>query len=1382
MIRKLLTVGLIFTLMFIGKSLAFSQEEQTFTGYLDQDNTSKTHTITLPNDGELKFNVVYDSTLDISAYNKGIIIYDTSETLLFYERSPSSGITYGPYGLKAATYYIKVLRYAGYGGYTFTTIYDAQAIDNDTEPNDQFSDANEAPLNASVTGHLGYKGGGDGTTDFVDIYTTTLNSDGELKFEITYDSTLDISLYNRGIEIYDASETLLFTERSPSSGVTYGPYGLKAATYYIKVLRDAGYGGYTFTTIYDAQAIDNDTEPNDQFSDANEAPLNASVTGHLGYKGGGDGTTDFVDIYTTTLNSDGELKFNITYDSTLDISTYTAGITIYDTNETLLFSEGSPSSGVTYGPCGLKAGTYYIKVLRYAGYGGYTLTTIYDAQTIANDTEPNDQFSNANEAPLNESVTGHLGYKGGGDGTTDYVDIFSATLGSDGELKFNITYDSTLDISTYTAGITIYDTNETLLFSEGSPSSGVTYGPYVLNTGTYYIKILRYSGYGGYTFTMFHPETGSLRATLTPQEAVEAGAKWRVDGGGWQDSGATVTGLNVGEHNVEYKAIAGWDAPSDETVTTVEGQTTQISREYMPHTGNLQITLTPQEAVEAGAKWRVDGGEWQDSGATITGLIVGEHDVEYNAIAEWEASSDETVIIVKDQTTQLTRTYKIIQTGNLKVTLGPEEAVNAGAQWNVDEGGWQDSGATVTGLVVGEHTVNYKIISGWTAPQSETVTINYNQTTQISRQYTPHTGSLKITLIPQEAVEAGAKWRVDGAEWQDSEATVSELIVGEQEVEYKAIAGWDAPSDETVIIVKDQAMQISREYTPHIGSLQVTLAPQEAVDAGAKWRVDEGEWQDSEATVTELNVTEHTVNYKSISGWIAPQSETVTINHNQTTQLTGTYTVRPNIYLSLDPSAGASGNNITLSVDISNNINQISSFGLDFVYDYTAFEFNEIGQGSLTSGWSIEGNEITPGEIKIGGYAGAGTIINENSMGSLVEIKLQVKCSDYEEETEIQLKIENYTDGITECFPHPCTTNFTLVPCPRLGDVNDDGELTPGDAQNAFEIYLGKITPDFCQDSTSDANCSGSITPGDAQEIFKHFLGKIILPDCCAESVGSSASPSLKGFTDKKQRKPDKRMLYPLNTICRSGEIIKVPIIIDDPEGIDSFGFEVNYDPELLEYLGLSESTLTNEFDYVREIKEVEGLVRVEGESKKPIKHKDNGSLAVMVFRVKEGINVGLPIVLFNLGKDLSRAETREGIFIGLDHFKSETRFLDLGEAIIKADGTLRIPVKVSSAFNLKSFGLELRYSKEKMIFTGVNRGALTRDFAALDGNEIEPGIIRVGGYSMSEIQESEPGVLVELVFYMRETGGDVEIVKLFDDIRGFIIQKGNIKLDKQNN
>ncbi len=72
---------------------------------------------------------------------------------------------------------------------------------------------------------------------------------------------------------------------------------------------------------------------------------------------------------------------------------------------------------------------------------------------------------------------------------------------------------------------------------------------------------------------------------------------------------------------------------------------------------------------------------------------------------------------------------------------------------------------------------------------------------------------------------------------------------------------------------------------------------------------------------------------------------------------------------------------------------------------------------------------------------------------------------------------------------------------------------------------------------------------------------------------------------------PGKPVLYPLETISYSGKIVNVPIIITNAEGIKSFCFQVNYSSDLLEFIGLKESPLTHGFDFVRGIKDFDGII-----------------------------------------------------------------------------------------------------------------------------------------------------------------------------------------------
>ena len=228
-------------------------------------------------------------------------------------------------------------------------------------------------------------------------------------------------------------------------------------------------------------------------------------------------------------------------------------------------------------------------------------------------------------------------------------------------------------------------------------------------------------------------------------------------------------------------------------------------------------------------------------------------------------------------------------TGSLTVTISPAGAVSAGAMWQVDGGSWHATGATVSNLSVGSHTVAFNTIAGWTTPSSQTVNVSSNQTTYTTGTYVQLTGSLTVTISPAGAVSAGAMWQVDGGSWHATGATVSNLSVGSHTVAFNTIAGWTTPSSQTVNVSSNQTTYTTGTYVQLTGSLMVTISPAGAVSAGAMWQVDGGSWHATGATVPNLSVGSHTVAFNTITSWVTPSSQTVNVSSNQTTYTTGTY-------------------------------------------------------------------------------------------------------------------------------------------------------------------------------------------------------------------------------------------------------------------------------------------------------------------------------------------------------------------------------------------------------------------------------------------------------------------------------------------------------------
>jgi hypothetical protein len=229
--------------------------------------------------------------------------------------------------------------------------------------------------------------------------------------------------------------------------------------------------------------------------------------------------------------------------------------------------------------------------------------------------------------------------------------------------------------------------------------------------------------------------------------------------------------------------------------------------------GVLHVTITPQEAIDAGAQWRVDGGTWRDSGVLLVGLEAGIYTVEFKGISEWVAPDNMPVTIVSDEVTEATGAYTYTPIRSLRVFVTPIGAIDAGAQWNVDGGPWQDSGTTVPDLSLGEHIVNYKDVFGWSTPARETVAVVAGQVTETTGTYTQLLGSLQPSITPQSVINEGAQWRVDDGYWQDTGTIISDLTLGSHPVIYKGVFGWMRPPDETVTVYDGQITVTAGDYT-----------------------------------------------------------------------------------------------------------------------------------------------------------------------------------------------------------------------------------------------------------------------------------------------------------------------------------------------------------------------------------------------------------------------------------------------------------------------------------------------------------------------------------------------------------------------------------------
>jgi len=207
----------------------------------------------------------------------------------------------------------------------------------------------------------------------------------------------------------------------------------------------------------------------------------------------------------------------------------------------------------------------------------------------------------------------------------------------------------------------------------------------------------------------------------------------------------------------------------------------------------------------------------------------------------------------------------------------------------------------------------------------------------------------------------------------------------------------------------------------------------------------------------------------------------------------------------------------------------------------------------------------------------------------------------------------------------------------KCGDVNGDLSITPADAQAAFDIFLGKISnPTESELENADVNCDGTktapnVTPADAQAIFEKFLGKNDLP--CSCSADSRASTLLARIVQTGN------INLIINDIKASqDEEIVVPIIVDDAFNIKSFGFDLIFPPEALEFVGVERGKFSEDFDKLEANMIAEGVVRVGGYKNIPFSEHQPQVLINLVFRVIGSTNKPISLTIVNTVDDIRNA------------------------------------------------------------------------------------------------------------------------------------------------
>jgi hypothetical protein len=375
----------------------------------------------------------------------------------------------------------------------------------DVEPNDTYGQAQLISSGQTVSGALD-------DADRTDWYKIVVPEEGKVTFSTHSDATLrlgslsvnalvDGELRGRGSKDMDTD--------GKDTTIVHTVENMAAGTYYVYVPRYLGYGGYRLTYEFEACATANDSEPNGEYTEASLLESGATQPGRLGYDYWN--STDGTDWYKITLKSDGDIVFSTHSDVTLRLGSLSVNALV-DGGLKFRGSKDMDAYGkdttIVHTVGGLAAGTYYVYVPRYAGYGGYRLKYQFKPNAYSRMKGDNTTYAKRMQLAYGQEHYSTLGYDYWNSTTTE--EWYGIDVADRSEISVTVSPDTTRTLNLGIVSLyRVEGTNDDgtpRLWEVASKRLERSYGTVSYmrpegDAGDYVCCVRRSGGYGGYAIS-----------------------------------------------------------------------------------------------------------------------------------------------------------------------------------------------------------------------------------------------------------------------------------------------------------------------------------------------------------------------------------------------------------------------------------------------------------------------------------------------------------------------------------------------------------------------------------------------------------------------------------------------------------------------------------------------------------------------------------------------------------------------------------------------------------------------------------------------------------------------------------------------------------------
>ena len=475
-----------------------------------------------------KINVTTEGTVNLTldATDSGNLLISTSGSYVAgvrdnntYSRGNFSGSGYGVVtatyqgtDMGKGTYYIRVCRYNGAGTYSLKYTFTQCSVSNDPEPNNDYEHSSLLQSGSTVKGRLGYRTSDD-VTDNEDWYKIVVPEEGHVELMATSTATATENMLLSTNASYVAgyknggtySRGNISAPGYSNDTITYLATDMGKGTYYIRIARYNGCGGYRLYYKFTPCSLAADPEPNNDYEHSSLIESGSTVQGRLGHRTSDD-ITDSEDWYKIVVPEEGHVELIATATENLLLSTNASYVAGYKNNGTYsrgnISAPGYSNDTITYLATDMGKGTYYIRIARYNGCGGYKLYYEFTPCSLAADPEPNNDYQHSSRLVNGKITEGRLGHRTSDD-VTDNEDWYRINVPKEGPIEITVTATENLMLSTYSSQVYSVNADGSLkslgsISASGYSNAKITYSKDDMAAGYYYIRICRYSGCGGY--------------------------------------------------------------------------------------------------------------------------------------------------------------------------------------------------------------------------------------------------------------------------------------------------------------------------------------------------------------------------------------------------------------------------------------------------------------------------------------------------------------------------------------------------------------------------------------------------------------------------------------------------------------------------------------------------------------------------------------------------------------------------------------------------------------------------------------------------------------------------------------------------------------------